>query len=40
MNTKAVEAILKTTGALPRGVIERERPRRITFAVQEADDDG
>jgi hypothetical protein len=40
VNTKAVEAILKTTGELPLGIIERERPRRITFARQEADDDG
>ena len=40
VNTKAVEAILKTTGELPRGIVERERPRRITFATKEIDDDG
>jgi len=40
VNTKAVEAILKTTGELPRGVIERERSKRITFATKEINDDG
>ena len=38
VNTKEVEAILKATGKLPSGIVERERAKCISFAIREVDD--
>lgn len=35
VNTKKVEAALKVTGELPNGIVERERAKRISFAIRE-----